>query len=451
MSRSTIMWRFTAALVLILCSSVASATNGYFGHGITVSERAMGGAGAANPTSPLSVDANPAALVDVGSSTDIVLSLFSPDRHYRATGNPSSPEGNNCGANCPFSIGSGDQSLTSNGSLFAIPSVAFSRKINDRNAWGLAFIARGGMNTEWDGGSAYLAPMGTTMELPGTFGAGKTSSNLSQLYVKASYSHQFNEMLTMGAALFYNYQMFEVEGVGNFAGFSSNPQKLSNQGEDTSSGVGVKVGALIKPSQSLSFGLAYQPKVNMSEFENYSGLFTNNGDFDYPENYVFGMAYQLKLKQKFIFDIQQINYSGVAALGNGISPLTDGSCMPGMTGGAGDGCLGGKHGAGFGWKDVTVYKFGYEVGVGNHYLRLGYSQTEQPVPESEVLFNILAPAVIEQHFTFGWDMRDENARGFQFSLMYAPEKSVVGVNTFDPGQIIELRMSQWEVSIGYQF
>ncbi len=86
-------------------------------------------------------------------------------------------------------------------------------------------------------------------------------------------------------------------------------------------------------------------------------------------------------------------------------------------------------------------------------LRAGVSQGDQPIPSSEVLFNILAPAVIETHVTAGftWNMRptmEINVAG-----MYAPEKSLTGANPLDPGQTIELTMHQYELeaSVGIKF
>ncbi len=432
-------------------STSAFSTNGYFTHGVTIAEKSMGGAGAAMPTSSLSVDINPASLVDVGNNLDLQITLFSPNREYSATGAPSAPAGAPCGANCPFSIGNGDQSIESGRNYFILPTIGYSRKIDDKSAWGVAMIARGGMNTEWSGGSATLGPAGTAVELPGTYGDGTASSDLKQLYLKGSYSYSFNDTLDVGAALMYIYQGLEITGLGNFAGFSSNPQKISDNGVDYSSGIGIKVGALLNITDSFHLGFSYQPKVDMSEFDDYSGLLAEGGDFDFPENYVLGLSWEIKDNHNFVFDIQQINYSGIKALGNGISPLTNGQCAPGPTGGAGSGCLGANNGAGFGWEDMTIYKFGYQLPVGENLLRLGYSFTDQPIPETEVLFNILAPAVIEQHITAGYSMKTSENKGWEFSFTYALGEAVKGTNTFDPGQEIELDMDQWEFSAGYSF
>ena len=64
--------------------------------------------------------------------------------------------------------------------------------------------------------------------------------------------------------------------------------------------------------------------------------------------------------------------------------------------------LGMEGGAGFGWKDMTVVKLGAQWEASHDWtLRLGYATGKQPIPASEVMFNLLAPGVIEQHVTLG--------------------------------------------------
>jgi long-chain fatty acid transport protein len=67
------------------------------------------------------------------------------------------------------------------------------------------------------------------------------------------------------------------------------------------------------------------------------------------------------------------------------------------------------------------------------------------------MFNIIAPAVIEQHATFGLTYTFANASELDFSLMYAFENDITGLNPLDPAQTITLTMDQWEVGVGYSW
>ena len=53
--------------------------------------------------------------------------------------------------------------------------------------------------------------------------------------------------------------------------------------------------------------------INLNRYEN---LFAEQGDFDIPENYSIGFAYDFTPKWTAAFDIQRINWSDVRSIGN---------------------------------------------------------------------------------------------------------------------------------------
>ena len=88
-------------------------------------------------------------------------------------------------------------------------------------------------------------------------------------------------------------------------------------------------------------------------------------------------------------------------------------------------CLGGSNGAGFGWDDMTIHKIGYQWEPGqleDWTFRLGFSHGSQPIEKSEVLFNMMAPGVIENHFTSGFSHKMDSGREYSLTFMFAPEK-----------------------------
>jgi deoxyribodipyrimidine photolyase-like uncharacterized protein len=56
---------------------------------------------------------------------------------------------------------------------------------------------------------------------------------------------------------------------------------------------------------------------------------------------------------------------------------------------------------------------------------------------------------MEQHFTIGMSKSKPEGGTWNFSLMYAPTRKVKGISAFDPGQSIELKMSQVEFEVSY--
>jgi long-chain fatty acid transport protein len=438
--------------LLIALPGIAQATNGYFTHGTSIKEKALAGTGVAYSQDTLAAANNPAGMVFQGGGYDIGAAVFSPRRSYSAEG-ISAPAGTplsaipGCPPQCPFSVGDGDQSIDSDSEYFLIPQFGYNWVLNDVSTVGVSVFGHGGMNTDYSGGVATLPnpAAGEMFELPGTFGDGTTGVDLAQLFISTTYARKFSKTASWGASLIVAYQQFEAKGLGNFAGFSNDPDNLTNNGKDSGTGIGVRLGIQGEVVPGVRLGAALQPEIDMTEFDDYAGLFAEEGDFDIPSNYTVGLSWDVTETGTLFFDVQQINYSDVPSVSNPIDPLIDGSCGPTSSAG----CLGGSDGAGFGWEDMTIVKLGYQWRASDDWTwRFGYSQGDQPIPESEVLFNILAPGVMEQHLTAGFTKMLGGGE-LNFAFMYAPSNSVSGTNTFDPNQEIELEMDQFELSLGY--
>ncbi len=472
------MNRLKFAIAVVVFSAVASnswATNGYFSHGYGAKEKGMAGASVAKGGNSLTIANNPANLLQVGDRIDIGLSIFNPVRSYEVTGGPAFPSGFtpvigspalNCTppltqATCQVPFSTNPQKVESGREWFAIPSFGYSKKINDTMAFGLALYGNGGMNTKYSGGSArFLDPStNTIVDAPGTFGAGTTGVDLSQLFINSTIAYQASEVIALGGSFIIAAQAFEATGLAPFANNSLQPDKLTNNGYDYSYGYGFKLGVDFALSEQFTVGLSYQTEMKMTEFDDYAGLFAENGDFDIPATYTVGFAWNITDSSTLLFDFQEIYYSDVAAIGNPISPLLNpATCtdalnnflISGTQAATGSGCLGGSQGAGFGWEDVSVYKFGYEWSVGKSTYRAGYSTMDQPINSSEVNFNLLAPGVVEDHFTLGYTSNHGEHEWTAF-LMYAPEVTVTGRSQFDPSQTISFKMRQFEFGFEYQF
>ena len=386
----------------------------------------MAGAGNAYSQDALSAANNPAGMVWQGNRYDIGAAIFAPMRSYTVTDDGTGP------GIFPLAPGTVD----SDNEAFIIPQYGQNWMLDSDSSIGVSVYGNGGMNTEYLGS-------------PGTFSAGTAGVNLSQLFISTTYAKKISDSASWGVSGIVAYQIFKADGLFNFGAFglSSDPSNLTNNGDDTATGFGIRLGVQGEVAPGVTLSASYQPEIDMSEFDDYAGLFAEQGDFDIPSNLTLGLAWHIGDNRVFIVDVQQINYEDVAAVSNPISPLlTD--CLG--TGGTGPGCLGADNGAGFGWEDMTVVKLGYEWQTDDTWTwRLGYSFGDQPIPESEVLFNILAPGVMEDHFTFGFTRALDSNSDFNFALMYAPSVSVSGISAFDSAQTIELEMDQYELAASY--
>jgi len=461
-----------------LVSTSVLATNGYFSHGYGAKEKGMAGAGVAKAGNSISSANNPALLIDVGDRMDVGFSIFNPVRSVNVSGEPSLPAGfspviggiPSCAApgmapcQVPFSMQTGTTQSTRE--WFAIPAFGYSARIDETSVWGISVYGNGGMNSSYKGSDTripyarVLNPnTNSTVNSSGIFGGGNTGVDLSQLFINTTYAYKASESLDLGVSLIIGVQTFEAKGLGAFANISSEPTKLTDNGKDVATGLGFKIGGNLDLTDTMKLGASYQSEINMTEFKDYAGLFAQGGDFDVPATFTVGLAVDITPTSTFLLDYQGIYYSDVAAIANGISPITSGQCFDALntflfTGAPGNatgaGCLGSANGAGFGWDDMFVTKLGYEWAVGEDTMRIGYSTTTQPIPKSEVNFNLLAPGVIEEHFTAGYTMK-HGENEWTFFIMYAPEVKVSGQSAFDPAQTISFKMHQLEFGVDFQF
>jgi long-chain fatty acid transport protein len=401
-------------IAVVLMSTAAFATNGYFANGFGVNDQALGGAGVALPQDTLDAAVNPANMVFVGARYDFGLALFNPNREYTVTGNPSPPPA--------FGLAPG--TVKSESKWFVLPSLGANWMLDKDSSIGLSIFGNGGMNTDYK---------------TNTFGGDeRTGVDLMQLFIAPTYARKLAPQHALGITPILAIQRFTARGLQAFAGFSSDPGNLTDNGYSYSYGYGARIGYQGEIVPMLNLGLAYQTRTYMSEFKKYQGLFAEQGDFDIPSNWTVGLALKPMPELAFVFDVQRINYSEVKAINNPLLPNLFASQ------------LGNDDGAGFGWKDMTVYKVGVQWMSSKAWTwRVGYSKGKSPIEDSEVLFNILAPGVVEQHVTLGFTAAMPNNQDLSFALTRALSHSVTGPNPLDPAQTIELKMDQWQIALGY--
>ncbi len=408
-----------ASFTLLLCmTQISFATDGYFSLGYGTKSKGMAGAGVAMYSNSL-IGGNPAGNVFLGKEFSIGLGVFSPMREYTISGNPTG---------APY-FGLTPGTVKSDKPVFFIPSIGGNWMINKTSAFGFSIYGNGGMNTSYPT---------KTFNDPRAPVTSPTGINLSQLFSDITYSLKLGENNSVGISAIIAYQMFEANGLQAFMGMTSNPAKLTNNGTDNSFGYGVKIGYLGKISDKLSLGAKYQSRIYMSEFKEYAGLFAEKGDFDIPSNWTVGLAYKLTNKLTLAFDVKQIMYAKVKSVSNPLSNVNP---------------LGADNGSGFGWKNMMIYKLGMEYASGNDWVwRAGYSYGTQPIPGSQMMFNILAPGVSQNHVAAGFTRNlNSKVKAVNLSLMYSPANTVAGPNNMDPAQNIELKMSQFELELGISF
>lgn len=407
-----------------LAPGLATATNGYFQHGYGLKAKGMAGVGTAMAVDTFGGANNPASMVWVGNRIDFGADLFSPRRSASRFG--SSPL-----------LGPVDGTADSDSNYFVVPEFGYNKMINPNLSLGITVYANGGMNTDYPGGQIPAASACAGFNpTPGPYnllcGNGRLGVDLMQLVIAPTLAYKLNPNHSIGVSPLIGIQRFKVDGLQAFDNpfFSTAPGNVTNRGHELAHGFGVRVGWFGKLSDSVNVGAAYSTKIYMSEFDKYRGLFAEQGGFDMPENYNAGIAVKVSPKLTVAADYQRINYSDVKSVGNTQVNLL--ACA----GGNAAFCLGGNSGAGFGWKDVNVFKVGVEYQYDQRWTwRAGYDHTDNPIRGSDIDFNILAPGVVQDHLTLGLTYKTATGGELTFGYMHAFNNSVTApslLNSFVP-------------------
>jgi long-chain fatty acid transport protein len=403
------MKKIVAAMIAVGAMGSAYATDGYFSDGFGMKSKGMGGVGIALPQDALAAANNPAGMVMVGNRVDLGADFFEPTRSATVSGAGGLGNGNFSGNSRP---------------LFVIPEFGYNHMLDSNKSLGVSVYGNGGMNTSYAS-----SPFGPDAGI-----------NLSQLFIAPTYAMKINDSNEIGISLNLVYQMFSANGLGMFAGSSSNSNALTNNGTDTSTGVGARIGWMGQVSPNVTLGATYQMKTSMSNFSKYSGLFAGGGSFDIPANYGVGVAVKATNSTTVSADYKVIQYSGVPAIAN---TLTQG------------GPLGASNGMGFGWQDVKVIKLGVSQQVNDLLtVRAGYSHNTQPIPASQTMFNILAPGVVQDHLTLGMTYDVTKTNELTLAYMHAFQNSVYGANAIPAsfgGGNVNLKMYEDSLGIAYSW
>lgn len=425
----------SAVIAALATPMVAQATNGYFMIGYGAKSRAMGGVGVARGQDGLAAAFNPATMSDVADTLtednnwrfDIGGDLFKPnaavfhDSNGLLTPTPVDQE-----------LGAPSTGFSQNG-YYMLPAIGFVRKIDDQLSLGFAMVGNGAAalydQTLPAGDNSYFFNFNG-------LGGPKLEIRLMNLQMLPSIAYKIDDQHTVGATLVISASLFEANGLLAFEelGFGSTAGNLSNMGTDVSYGGGIRLGWKGKfLEDKLHIGVNYSSRTYMQEFDKYQNLFAEQGDFDIPSNYAIGLAYDFTPEITGYLDIQQINFSEIASVGN-LGPNITGGFFP--CGDINCGALGKNDGLGFGWEDQTVIKLGASWQLNKELtLRAGYNHADNQIQDDQVLFNMLAPAIVEDHITLGASYIFSPTMELSVSYVHAFENTITGPTAFQPNGV----------------
>lgn len=480
--------RLAAAALIFVFPQIANATNGMNLEGYGPIATAMGGASMAYDNGTAAVMNNPAtlALAPEGHRADFALGMLGPnvdssasgqtwgssgDAYYMPAFGWSRVKGDNVwgvgvfaqgGMGTDYSMGPGAafsaMAMSSGGTATGLgspsaSSIANAGVLEERSEVGvgrLIFPLAHKVNDKLTvGGSLDLvwASLDLKMAMPGAkmismMGSGLIDGSMVTGLQTAMGAGQLNDV-------YYGY--FDFSNNNDYTGQAS------------STGYAGKLGVTYRINDKLTLGAVYQAKTHVRDMDGrakvsmavsadtgYLGGGANSSsytdavfplsgtiyirDFQWPEIFAGGLAYQATPDLMLVADLKQIVWSEVMKQFR-MSFIADNSVANGAFAGMTMNATLPQN-----WDDQTVVQLGAAYRLdGDWTIRGGYNRASNPVPDATVHY--LFPAIVVEHYTGGVGYRLNENTDIHFSMTHVP------ANTVTSTEGISIRHSQtnWQL------
>lgn len=407
--------------VLIVVATVALASpsvvqaQGLYLPGAGAVQGGMGGASTASPLDAIgALYWNPAAIGKLGQNeVSIGGNVLFPD--IKVSSSFPGPGG---------TIMSGTNHSDSGVGLASSIGIVYKQNDDDRMTFGLGLftIGGGGVNFPGTPGNPILSPTGPL----GKTVLGPIESNMTLLQISPTVSYQVTDRLIVGIG-----PMIDVTlGSFNPAYFGSPSQNSAGQqvfpNGSTSEpfwGGGFRVGAVYSPTDTIDIGFGYtSPQWLQTWHFNSRDLAGNaqplNLNMSLPAICSLGFGWHPNEKLLLDLDLRYFDYADTQLFG---TPVRDG---------------------GLGWESV------FSVAVGANYqvtdkvaVRGGYQYNTNPLANTSTLFNLQAPAILQNTISIGTTFAISASMSASLGYAYSFQNSISGTAEQIPGAGIKLSAS----------
>lgn len=457
-----------AALIAIAgMSAPAFATNGMNMEGYGPVASAMGGASFAYDNGTAGMINNPTTLGFMQSGTsrlDVAIGGLHPDVTTKMTGMSDAHSG---------------------GDAYYMPAIGYVRK-DGKLTWGVGMMAQGGMGTEY-GNNSFLSGNPAIPSMMGAMNAPTGQGNRSELGIgrlMLPLAYDVNDSFKVGGSIDYLWggldiqmvmsgQMFGAFTAGtsplgtasgsmvttlggfilggfiadvNWAQFDFSEGKNGMKQRLKTDGWAGNLGFTWKAAPNLTVGGVYHAKTSLGDMEGNGTLRMNATgamlggtatipitgklkvvDFQWPETYGIGLAYQVNDKLMVATDYKRIGWKSVMKNFNMSFSADAVQANPAAQGMVNAGATAMNATLYQNWKDQDVVMIGASYKYsGALTLRAGVNIASNPIPNG--LMNPLFPATIKSALTLGFGYAFSPVSSIDFSLTHSPEVSVTNSN-----------------------
>jgi long-chain fatty acid transport protein len=386
----------------------AFATNGYMITG-TGYKLGTAGTGVALATDGTDSVLNPALLADQPDHFIGALGVFHPDRTMDTS---TAPIGN------PATAGGVHSKLKN----FFDGSVGYRKGIDHKTSFGISLTGLGAMVTKY--------PHSRTNPIVQRDPVSDTGVFYRIGFITPAVAFKADPKTNIGLGLMIGYSDFKTDSI--VPPQDQNPlfpQTAGMNKRDRAWGVGLRFGTKTNVNNKLSFGFAASTPVWFERFDKYKDVLISH--FDFPANATIGVDYKITPATHLLADYKFIYYRGTKLLRKGPAE------------------------GGFGWKNQSVFMIGAQHDFDKRWTgRAGYNYGKSPIANNKVFANVIAPAVIEQHFAVGMTYKAPSNYEISLNGFFAPRHQQTESGTGDfysqAGQGTKISMWQYALQASYK-
>ena len=392
--KKNIAFSFLGIVAAMFIAVNANATNGMRMIGFGPVQDSMGGVSVGLPLDAASILTNPAGMSVLPGRIDFGASYFKPSVDYKATGGANGAE------------------IDSDRGGSPVPAFGLIIPLGDKFKFGVGAYGVAGMGVDY----------------PANLYGSVTYTSYSQMRFAPALSYKINDIVSVGAALNVMYATMEFNAASAFS-------QLPHMGA-SSLGYGATIGVLVKPTDMIQIGLAYETKSFFQDFSFNTSAGEDKIEFDQPEIATIGIGIKPVKDLLIGFDIEWINWSETNGQNLPKYTTNSSSAMPWN----------------LNWSDQFVYKLGVQYTVNpTVVLRAGYNYGKMPLDSNRAFENIAFPAVSEHHFTAGMGINFNKQFTLNIGGMYSPSAKIDGSNMTQGISSYDTEMSQYSLDMGVTY
>jgi len=259
---------------------------------------------------------------------------------------------------------------------------------------------------------------------------------LERKLVSPGLMHRLNDNQLIGVSAVFATQSFGVSQLGMQTYNQSIPasyrSSLYDPLQESSYGAGVSLALRSELTKGITMEAGYRSHIDMDEFYNLHGVYSQRADLDIPARAKLGLAFQASDHSWLNVSVERVLYSEIGAFASRNLP---GRFLS---------LLGDSTSPTFSWDDLTVYSVGWAWAdsKGSSWY-VDFSTRNQPSPSSRILSQAIDSDLAQNAVMLGYSRRMSMTSRFNINAAYAPAEyafggNVLGVTTDQLSQEFEL-------------